>query len=182
MKAQKRKRNVGIKSMTEIEHIIKTFDLQPHPEGGFFKEMYRSSGSIPQTNLGTQFSGDRNYATAIYFLLTSDTFSAFHRIKQDEIWHFYKGAPIRLHVISEDGIHKKISIGNNIEKGEVPQFVVSAHDWFAAEVVEPNSYAFVGCTVSPGFDFNDFELPSRAELSSRFPQHTEIIQQLTRVD
>ena len=166
--------------MTEVEHIINTLDLQLHPEGGYFKEMYRSVGSITQNILGKAFSGGRNYSTAIYFLLTSETFSAFHRIKQDEIWHFYKGATLRLHVISEQGVHSQILIGNNLEAGELPQYVVPANHWFAAEVVDKNAYTLVGCTVSPGFDFNDFELPKRSILLERFPMHLNLITRLTR--
>ena len=166
--------------MTEVENIIKTLELQPHPEGGYFKEMYRSSGRISQDNLDHTFTGYRNYSTAIYFLLSSDTFSAFHRIKQDEIWHFYKGSPIKLHVISEKGIYSEVIIGNNIVQSERPQFVVSANDWFAAEVIDTNSFALVGCTVAPGFDFEDFDLPSRKELIAKFPQHSTLISRLSR--
>ncbi len=165
--------------MTEAKKIIKSLQLQPHPEGGFFKETYRSQGAISVDSLGEDFSEKRSYSTCIYFLLTSDSFSAFHRIKQDEIWHFYKGSPIKLHIISEDGNYKKIIIGNHLEKGELPQYVVQAKDYFAAEVINPNDFTLVGCTVAPGFDFNDFELPSREDLVSRFPQHIQIIKHLT---
>lgn len=110
----------------EIQTIIKQLNLQPHPEGGYFKETYRSQGSISKENLTLEFSGDRNYSTAIYFMLTSDTFSAFHKINQDEFWHFYKGSPIKLHMISPEGMYTNVWIGNNFEKGEVPQFVVPA--------------------------------------------------------
>ena len=177
----KRKRSVGINNnnMTEAEKIIKSLQLQPHPEGGFFKETYRSQGTINVDSLGEDFSEKRNYSTCIYFLLTSDNFSAFHRIKQDEIWHFYKGSPIKLHVISEEGIYKKIIIGNNLEKGELPQCVVKAKQYFAAEVININDFTLVGCTVAPGFDFNDFELPKRNQLVSKFPQYQSEINRLT---
>ena len=165
--------------MSEAENIIKNLDLQPHPEGGYFKETYRSHGFINEENLGSDFSGSRNYATSIYFLLTSDTFSAFHRINQDEIWHFYKGSPIKLHIISGEGKHTTIIIGNDFEKGEIPQYVVKAKDWFAAEVINDNDYTLVGCTVSPGFDFKDFDLPKRSALISKFPLHKKLITKLT---
>ncbi|MDO5968481.1 cupin domain-containing protein [Flavivirga aquimarina] len=167
--------------MSTIQKIIDQLELQSHPEGGYFKEVYRSEGTINQENLGEAFSGQRNYATSIYFLLTSDSFSAFHRIKQDEIWHFYKGSPIKLHIISNEGAYSNVIIGNNIEKGETPQYVVKAKDWFAAEVIGDNTYALVGCTVSPGFDFNDFELPERDALISKFPEHRNIITAFTRL-
>ena len=166
--------------MTEIEKIVDKLQLHPHPEGGYFKEIYRSNGFINEENLGEAFSGQRNYATSIYFLLTSDSFSAFHRIKQDEIWHFYKGSPIKLHIISDDGIYSNTIIGADIEKEQNLQFVVKARDWFAAEVIDENAYSLVGCTVSPGFDFNDFELPERDILISKFPEHKHIITAFTR--
>ncbi|MDO6803524.1 cupin domain-containing protein [Wenyingzhuangia sp. 1_MG-2023] len=165
----------------EIQTIIKQLNLQPHPEGGYFKETYRSQGSISKENLTIEFSGDRNYSTAIYFMLTSDTFSAFHKINQDEFWHFYKGSPIKLHMISPEGMYTNVRIGNNFEKGEVPQFVVPAQYWFAAEVIANNSYALVGCTVAPGFDFDDFVLAERIKILSLFPEHENIIKRLTRV-
>ncbi|MFD2727120.1 cupin domain-containing protein [Hyunsoonleella rubra] len=167
--------------MTEqVQHIIEALGLNPHPEGGHFKETYRSEGIIYNENLGNSFTGDRNYCTAIYFLLTSDAFSAFHRIKQDEMWHFYKGSPLLLHMISEEGVYSKVEIGNNLEKGEVPQFVVPAKYYFAVEVIEADSYALAGCTVSPGFDFHDFDMPSQNVLIERFPEHMEVIAKLTR--
>ena len=159
--------------------LIKTLGLQPHPEGGYFKETYRSKGEIGQDNLGTAYTGARNFSTCIYFLLTSDSFSAFHRIKQDEIWHFYKGSGLKLHMISPQGVHNEHLIGNNLEEGEVPQFVVPGGYWFAAQVIEPDSYSLVGCTVSPGFDFKDFELIARSDLIDIFPQHKHIISRLT---
>ena len=164
----------------EITKIINQLNLQPHPEGGYFKETYRSEGVINKSNLGIEFSGARNYATAIYFLLTSDTFSAFHRIKQDEIWHFHKGSPIKLHIISAKGDYTNVIIGNNLEHDELPQYVVKANDWFAAEVIENNKYSLLGCTVSPGFDFKDFELAKEKALSKMYPQHQNIISRLTR--
>ncbi|MGY6647319.1 cupin domain-containing protein [Wenyingzhuangia sp. IMCC45574] len=165
----------------EIQQIIEQLNLLPHPEGGYFKETYRSTQSIPKASLSKEFSGDRNHSTAIYFLLTSDTFSAFHKINQDEFWHFYKGTTIKLHMISPEGEYSSVLIGNNFNNGEVPQFVVPAQYWFAADVIESNSYALVGCTVAPGFDFDDFVLADRKELSNLFPSHSEIITRLTRI-
>lgn len=167
--------------MTEFEEIVNILDMQPHPEGGFFKETYRSKGFIREKDLNDHINEKRNYCTGIYFLLTSDSFSAFHRINQDEMWHFYKGSPLKLHIISEKGNYSNVIVGNNLEKGEVPQFTVNARDWFASEVVDNGDYTLVGCTVSPGFDFRDFELANRETLISKFPQHSEIITKLTRV-
>lgn len=163
-----------------VNNIITALDLQPHPEGGYFKETYRSQGEIAQQHLAASFSGNRNYCTGIYFLLTSDSFSAFHRIKQDEMWHFYKGDALKLHVISPDGNYTTVTIGNAILNNEIPQYVVPAGHWFAAEVPTPNSYTLVGCTVAPGFNFDDFEMPNREHLISKFPQHAAVISKLTR--
>jgi hypothetical protein len=162
-----------------IDSIIEKLDLKPHPEGGYFKETYRSQGKINQDSLTPNYNGSRNYSTCIYFLLTSDNFSALHRIKQDEIWHFYEGSPIRLHLISETGNYSAHVIGRNLVKEEVPQFIVPGGSWFAAEVININTYSLVGCTVSPGFSFDDFELKSRKELVSLFPDKKEIITRLT---
>lgn len=161
------------------KEIIHHFDLKEHPEGGFYKEIYRSIGKISSDNLGEDFNGNRNYCTSIYFLLTSDKFSAFHKIKQDEIWHFYTGTTLKLHMISTKGDYSFVLIGSDFDKGEIPQFTVPAKYYFAAEVVKKDSFSFVGCTVSPGFDFSDFVLPSCKDLSKEFPEHSKVIEQLT---
>ena len=165
--------------MLSMNELIKILGLKPHPEGGYYKETYRSRGKIKGKCLGLKYSGERHYSTCIYFLMTSDNFSAFHRINQDEIWHFYDGASIRLHVISENGKHSDYIIGRDFAKGEVPQLVVTGGHWFAAEVMDQNSYALVGCTVSPGFNFEDFELADREQLISKFPEHEELITKFT---
>lgn len=167
--------------MSELQKLIDLLELQPHPEGGYYKETYRSTGVISANNPAWEFSSDRNFSTCIYFLLTSEAFSAFHRIGQDEIWHFYKGAPIRLHLIDGDGIHSEVLIGADLEKGQQPQFVVPAGCWFAAEVVEPDAYGLVGCTVSPGFDFADFELASRTGLIDQYPELSDLINKFTPI-
>ena len=169
-----------MKSMNSIKEIISRLDLKPHPEGGYFKESYRSVGMIEESSLDEDYTGKRSYSTCIYFLLTSDAFSAFHRIKQDEIWHFYQGSPIVFHTISESGIHTKTIIGNDLSRGQVPQWVVKGGTWFGAEVMNENSFSLVGCTVSPGFDFADFELPALQELIQLFPEHEEAIRSLTK--
>lgn len=161
------------------ETIIAQFGLKPHPERGYFRETYRSSGEIHENELPQEFQSKRNYATGIYFLLTSDTFSTFHSIKQDEMWHFYAGSPLKLHIISDSGAYESHVMGNDFLNGEIPQFTVPGNHWFAAETITPDSYSFVGCTVAPGFDFDDFELPSRAKLIEKFPDHEQLIKRLT---
>ena len=162
--------------MKQIKDIIQQLDLQPHPEGGYYRETYRSDESV---DLANPYDGSRNFSTCIYFLLTSDMFSAMHRIRQDEIWHFYLGSPIELHTLSAHGDHQRYMIGTDLPH-QWPQLIVQKDHWFAARVSHKHSYALVGCTVSPGFDFADFELAKREELISSFPQHKELILTFTR--
>ena len=168
--------------MNDPEEIIKKLGLELHPEGGYFKETYRSTGKINTDSLSSKYAGSRTYATSIYFLLTSEMFSAFHKINQDEIWHFYQGSPIQLHTISESGHHEEYLIGNALSQNQTPQLVVPGNHWFAAKVIDPNSYALVGCTVSPGFDFQDFTLAKRSDLIDKFPAHSQLIATFTRDD
>ncbi|WP_430813591.1 cupin domain-containing protein [Carboxylicivirga sp. RSCT41] len=165
--------------MNKVDAIIKALDLSPHPEGGYFKETYRSVGEIQEDSLNDEYKGNRNYSTCIYFLLTSGNFSAFHRIKQDEIWHFYDGSPIKLHVITPEGYYSHHMIGRHISEGEIPQFVVTGGCWFAAEVVDKDAWSLVGCTVSPGFSFDDFDLRPRKELVALYPELEDVITKLT---
>ncbi|MHA7058127.1 cupin domain-containing protein [Aquimarina sp. M1] len=164
----------------KLKDIVAKLKMKPHPEGGFYKETYRSDGVIPRSALKEGFSGDRNYCTAIYFLLTSENFSAFHRIKQDEMWHFYGGSSLYVHVITAEGNYTRHVVGINLDQGEFPQLVVPAGCWFASSVKEAEGYSLVGCTVSPGFDFEDFKLAERKILTTQYPQHTKIISQYTR--
>lgn len=159
---------------------IRQLNLQPHPEGGYFSETYRSSEQIASTTLPARYSGGRSYATGIYFLVEGDSFSALHRIQSDEMWHFYAGSTLTVYVIDPSGQLTEIYLGQNPEDGEVFQAVVKAGCWFGSKVKDPAGYALVGCTVAPGFDFADFELARRHELTSQFPQHTAIIRALTR--
>src|SRR6266481_95660 len=137
---------------------IDKLQLIPHPEGGYYRETYRSALSIAREALPPQFTGPRLASTAIYFLLDGKNFSAFHRLRSDELWHFYAGGSLVVHVIEDNGHHSEILIGGNPEAGERLQAVVETGCWFASCVRDPTSFALVGCTVSPGFDFEDFEL------------------------
>ena len=163
-----------------IEEWVELLGLTPHPEGGFFKEVYRSKGVIGHSVLPKEFGGDRNYVTNIYFLLTSESFSSLHRLAADELWHFLDGDSLTVSMISPDGELSKLKIGRSIEAGEVLQGVVPAGYWFGASVDQENAYALVGCTVAPGFDFQDFELAQRDTLIERYPQHRQVIESLTR--
>ena len=159
---------------------IERLGLMRHPEGGYYRETYRSSVTIAHEALPPEFAGARPVATAIYFLLAEEDFSALHRLKSDEMWHFYAGDALEVHVISPEGQHSMLRLGADPRGEEVLQAVVQAGSWFGSRLRAPNSYALVGCTVAPGFDFSDFELGARAELIRRYPQHRELILQLTR--
>lgn len=159
--------------MNTAAYWIDKLELEKHPEGGYYKEVYRSELSIDASIINQ--SGERSVCTSIYFLLASDEFSAFHRIKSDEIWHFYSGSSLTIHMIDQQGGYEKALLGLD----HLPQFVVPANVWFGATVNKANSYALVGCTVSPGFDFLDFELANKENLSNQFPEHKEVINKLS---
>ena len=160
--------------------LIEKYHLLPHPEGGYYKENYRSLETIPKASMPKRFNGERSYSTAIYFLLEEGNFSAFHKISSDECWHFYAGESLWIHVIHVNGRLETIRLGSDIENGEIFQAIVPAGCWFASEPAPGTAYSFVGCTVAPGFDFDDFELAKADELSKQFPQHMSIINRLCR--
>lgn len=167
--------------MNKTEYYISKFGLEKHPEGGWFKEVYRSEEEIKKEHLPASFDGPRHHSSSIYFLLTSDTFSALHRIKSDELWHFYDGSAVTIHMIDQKGNYSTARLGRDVEQGAVFQFAVPAGVWFGVTVDDGDSFTLVGCTVAPGFHFDDFELGKRAEMVNSFPQHREIIESLTRV-
>ena len=166
--------------MITIEQLVDFYQLQPHPEGGFYKETYRSKESISHPGLPERFKGERSFSTAIYFLLPAGHFSAFHRIKSDELWHFYAGVALNIYVINVEGTLTLINLGADILNGETMQAIVPAGCWFASRPAKSTGYCFAGCTVSPGFDFADFELAKDEELTQRYPQHKELINSLCR--
>lgn len=165
--------------MKPATHWIDTLGLAPHPEGGFYRETYRSDEALPGTALPKRFGAARNLCTAILYLLQHPDFSAFHRIKSDEIWHHYAGGDLRLHVLHGDGSHEELLVGTESARAR-PQAVVPAGCWFASEPAAADSYSLVGCTVAPGFDFADFRLASRDELCAGWPPHKDLIARLTR--
>ena len=165
------------------EQWIEALNLRPHPEGGFFVESYRSTESLSSTALPDRYGSDRTFSTAIYFLLKLDQFSAFHRVASDELWHAYDGLPVRLYLLAEEGKLTEFDLGLDLTAGQQPQIAIPANHWFAAKPIDttasPYDYSLVGCTVSPGFDFADFELASRPDLLKQFPAHASIISMLT---
>jgi predicted cupin superfamily sugar epimerase len=160
--------------------IIEKYKMQPHPEGGYYKETYRSGGVIPHYALPERFMGDRCFATAIYFLLEQGNFSAFHRIKSDECWHFYAGSALLIYIIDINAKLQVVRLGANIFNDEVPQYVVHAGCWFAAAPAKESNFSFVGCTVWPGFDFADFELAEKNKMLNQYPQYKELVEKFTR--
>lgn len=156
------------------EAIIKSFGLESHPEGGFFKETYRSPVQIETPN------GQRSCSTGIYFLLTAGQKSHLHRIKSDEVWHFYAGGPMAIYQLSPDGKFVETILGPDIEAGHKVQYVVPAGWWFGGMPCEGTEFSFVGCTVAPGFDFRDFEMAERDKLMTAFPHARQAIELLTQ--
>ncbi len=154
-----------------IQEIINAFDLKSHPEGGFYVETYRSSETVPGKN--------RQLFTSIYFLITGNSCSRFHRIQSDECWYFHEGSTLLVESLLPDGSHQTIELGMNLKQGEVPFHVVPAKTIFGSHLKDGEGYALVSCAVAPGFDFEDFELFTAEELLKSYPQHPSIIEKLT---
>jgi len=161
------------------DYWIGHLNLRTHPEGGYFREVYRSGEFIQKKGLPARYSSFRPFSTSIYFLLKSGQFSAFHRLKSDEGWHFYAGSALTLFIIGPTGKLITVFMGQDPTNKEVLQFIIPKGSWFAARTNSPDSYSLMGCTVAPGFDFEDFELGSRERLIRTFPQHSKLIGELT---
>lgn len=164
---------------SKAKFYIKYLDLQPHPEGGFYKEIFRSDEIINKKFLPKRYDGSRCFSTSIFFLLSAKQKSYFHRLKSDEQWHFYDGCSVKIHLISENGILTNLTLGRNLKRGEAFQTIVKRNSWFAAELKKKDSFALVGCVVAPGFEFKDFELANRDELISKYPEHKQLIKSFT---
>ena len=166
--------------MLTVDQIKTLLDLKPHPtEGGYYSETYRSGEEIPKASLPDRYTGSRSFATAIYYLLTPDTFSAMHRLRTDEVFHHYTGDPVEMLQLFPDGSGKVIIIGSDLFQGMRPQVAVPQGVWQGARLVPGGRFALMGTTVSPGFDFADYESGRREELAASFPQFREMIILLT---
>lgn len=193
---------------TDAHYFIEKLRLEPHPEGGFYRQTYKADLTIaPVGQLSHPVASKseaprveqpdaRAASTAIYFLLEGENFSAFHRLKSDEMWHFYAGSPMIVHVIDPAGEYSSILLGGDLDAGQVLQAVVKAGCWFASEIARPQfsetrreaghpnfsdpKFSLVGCTVAPGFEFEDFEMGKRDELVRKYPQHRLLVERLTR--
>jgi len=158
---------------------IRLLNLAPHPEGGHFREIYRSLEMIPAGVFPGLYAGPRSASTSIYFCLAPGERSNLHRLRSDEIWHFYDGTALAVHCFFDDLTHRVIRLGRDFEAGEMFQVVIPGGCWFGAEGSWPEDWALFGCTVAPGFDFSDFTLGKRADLLAGFPNHADIILRLT---
>jgi predicted cupin superfamily sugar epimerase len=161
--------------MKDPQSLIHKYQLIPHPEGGHYCSTYRSSLVLPAAALPAEFAGDRAASSAIYFLLQAGEFSAFHRIKSDECWHFYEGGPLWIHCLGKQGQYQRYTLGASTDENSLYQLVVPAGTWFASEPVPGSAYSFVGCTVSPGFDFADFEMAGAARLAGLYPDSRALV-------
>lgn len=169
--------------MLTAERIIKLYNMKPLPEeGGYYVETYRSKEGIDKTCLPERYGGDRSYSTAIFYLLTPDTQSYFHRLKSDEVYHFYLGDPVQMVLIHPNGTTRVLFLGHDLQAGQFVQAVVPAGIWMGSMLLEGGKFALMGTTVAPGFDFSDTEIGDRAMLLDQYPQHEGFIKRLTPPD
>lgn len=169
--------------MTKLSaaRIREILNLEPHPiEGGYFVRTYASSHQLPENALPPGYSGPRHIGTAIYYLLTPETFSALHRLPGDEIFHFYLGDPVELLELRPDGTSARILLGHDLPAGMRPQHVVPAGIWQGSRLVSGGEYALLGTTMAPGFDYADYETARPDELIAHYPAASELIRALTR--
>ncbi len=162
--------------MNTAENWIQHLGLLPHPEGGFFREVYRSSISIEKKALPLGFKDSRRLTTSIYYLLRSEDISHFHRLRSDELWYYHYGSSIRIIIIDQEGHKHTKMLGPKIDKAEQLQILIPAGTIFGAEIMDQNSFGLFGCVVSPGFEFDDFEMYSKEDLLQAYPKHAEIIE------
>jgi predicted cupin superfamily sugar epimerase len=164
--------------MLSAEDVIRLLQLRPHEvEGGYYRETYRSADHFPRSVLPSRYVGDRDASTAIYYLLTPQTFSRMHRVQTDEVFHFYLGDPVTMLQIGPEG-GKVLTLGTDLSAGHRPQIVVP-HGVWQGSFLERGTFALLGATVAPGFDFADYESGDRQTLAAQFPQYAELIKRLT---
>jgi predicted cupin superfamily sugar epimerase len=169
--------------MLTAQEIIEHLRLEPLTiEGGYFRETYRSVLRLSGAALPSEYGGDRNVSTAIYYLLTPDTFSAIHRVKSDEVFHFYAGDAVEMLQLWPDGTGTTLTIGNDLATGHEPQVMVPAGVFQGCRLKHGCEWALMGCTVAPGFEYSDYESGDRAELTSAYPKFTELIASLTPLE
>ena len=165
--------------MERVKYWIERLALKKHPEGGYYREVYRAGEEIQKSALPQRYSGARNFCTSIYFLLAAPEVSKFHKIKSDETWHFYTGDTVEILVLSDKGLVDTYKLGSDIHYDEYFQHTIPANHWFGAKLAKNKGYALVGCTVAPGFHFDDFELANQEELLRRYPDQRDTIRMFT---
>ena len=170
----------SLSKVTTAQQIIDRLQLVPLTiEGGYFRETYRSATSLAATALPPNYGGDRSVSTAIYYLLTPETFSAIHQVKSDEVFHFYAGDSVEMLQLA-DGTARIVTIGNDLDAGHLPQLVVPGGLWQGCRLIPGGQWALLGCTVAPGFDYADFTAANRVELVAQYPDHADLIRALTK--
>jgi uncharacterized protein len=168
--------------MIRVEDILRVLHLQPHPiEGGFFRETYRSKETFPAGALGIHF-GPRSVCTAIYYLLTPETVSEMHLLPTDEIFHFYLGDPVEMLQLWPDGSIKRLRLGTDLLNGAIPQTVVPGGVWQGSHLIPGGTFALLGATMAPGFDYADYVRGRRIDLIDRFTEVSDLIVKLTPAD
>jgi len=166
--------------MPSAEEIIRQLNLKPLPgEGGFYRETYRAAEKSPREALPERYRTEKSFSTAIYYLLTPGASSAFHRLPADEIFHFYLGDPVLMLKLHPDRRAEEIILGREIDKGQFVQTIVPANTWQGCLLREGGSFALLGTTVAPGFDFSDYETGDRETLLKKYPEYKELIEKLT---
>ena len=169
-------------SHNESNKLIQLLNLQPHPEGGFYSRTYESNDYITSTDISRYQGEVRRACTSIYYLLNGNDFSAWHRLHSDEVWHYYKGSTVTIYMINDKGVLTRQKLGDPTQEPDaVFQYCIPANTWFAADIIDKSSFCLVGCTVSPGFEFDDFTLAKRDKLIEQFPEHNHIITTFTRI-
>ncbi|RED93391.1 cupin domain-containing protein [Marinoscillum furvescens] len=158
----------------QAEDWIQHLEMEAHPEGGYFKEVYRN----PNTIQIMQGGGTRNLSTSIYFLLKSGQKSHFHQLESDELWYYHVGSSVTVHIL-DHGQYRQETLGPNVSQGEQLQLVIPRHAVFAAEVTSADSFTLMGCMVNPGFDFKDFRMPGAESLKREYPQYADLIESFT---
>ncbi len=166
--------------MPSAAHLINALGLTPLPvEGGYYRETYRSADTLGPGTVA-RFGRDKSACTAIYYLLTPDTFSAMHRLPTDEVFHWYLGGPVRQLHLGPDGEGREVVLGPDILAGQRPQVVVPRGVWQGSFLEPGNEFALLGTTMAPGFDFDDYEPGDRATLTAQYPRFADLIRRMTR--
>lgn len=165
--------------MESVNYWIEKLELSPHPEGGWFRETYRSAEMLPEKALAGKYTANHSLSTAIYYLLSGDLVSKFHRLRADETWHHYYGSALNIYTIDTSGRFRESKLGKEITTREYPQLTIPGGNWLAAGLSDKKTFALVGCTVSPSFEYEEFELGKREALIKKYPEHKQIIEIFT---